>query len=180
MQAQIATFGPLQSGTRVYQANFLPATLATATTLASVLATKPAAGCASGTTSNVYCANQGLDSNGNGTIEVSDLAHFVAKEAAIPAVAAVIASAYAAAPSGAGAQTDATYGTDWTGASSTAVAASVTAAAPAVASSTTSPASSTSSTAAAASLGSSTSSAAVAAVAVGVIGTIVALAVRAG
>jgi hypothetical protein len=124
MQAQQGTFGPLLSGTRVYQANFLPATLATATTLAAVLASKPAAGCPSGTSSDYYCANQGLDRDKSGAINVSDLASFVAQEAALAAVQKVIADAYAVVPAGVGAETDPVYGNDWpAGASSTAPAA---------------------------------------------------------
>lgn len=113
MMSQISAFGALQSGTKVYQANFLPATLATATSLDSVLAVAPSGGCGSGRTSNIYCANPGLDYTKKGTITVSDLAHFVAKEAAIPYVQNVIASAYAAAPDGVGPETDPVYGNDF-------------------------------------------------------------------
>lgn len=115
MQAQVAAFGPLQSGTRVYQANFLPASLKTATTLDSILAVKPAGGCGSGRTANIYCANPGLDYTKKGTITVSDLAHFISKEASLSYVQNVIANAYAVAPDGVGPETDPAYGNDFSG-----------------------------------------------------------------
>lgn len=119
MQAQVAAFGPLRSGTRVYQSNFLPITLKTATSLDSVLAVKPAGGCGTGRTSNIYCANPGLDYTKKGTITVGDLAHFVGKQAALPYVKAVIANAYAAAPAGVGPETDPVYGLDFQGQTTT-------------------------------------------------------------
>ena len=110
MASQVAAFGPLRSGTRVYQSNFLPASLKTATELSSVLATRPAGGCPAGITSNVYCANAVFDWQKKGTITVGDLAHFVSKS--VPAVKGAIAQAYAVAPAGVGGVTDPVYGTD--------------------------------------------------------------------
>ena len=113
MQAQVAAFGPLQSGTRVYQSNFLPATLRTAKTLDSVIASRPAGGCPGGKSSNFYCANQGLDWQHDGTITVGDLAHFVAGSASLGYVKNIIASAYAIAPAGVGPETDPVLGLDF-------------------------------------------------------------------
>jgi hypothetical protein len=93
---------PLNSGTRVYQANFLPATLSTATTLDSVLATSPGA---------VYSANAGLDTTKAGVITVQDLANSVARSAATTAVQQAIAAAYALRPNLV--PNDPVYGTDY-------------------------------------------------------------------
>lgn len=80
---------PLNSGTRVYQANFLPATLKTKKALSSILATSPSA---------VYAANAGFDTHHTGVIRIADLANSVAHAAAQPAVKAAIESAYALRP----------------------------------------------------------------------------------
>ena len=85
----MARYGPIGSGTRAYQANFLPATLATARSLSSVLATQGDA---------VYAANSGLDRNHSGAITVGDLAAVVAAMATKPAVQAAIAQTYALRP----------------------------------------------------------------------------------
>jgi hypothetical protein len=87
--AIVAQYGPLRSGTRAYQANFLPATLATAKTLDSVLARRGGA---------VYAANAGFDWERKGTITVGDLAHFVAKAADTGPVKDAIAQTYALRP----------------------------------------------------------------------------------
>lgn len=97
-------FGGIRSGTRAYQANFLPATLATATSLSSVLARSGGA---------VYAENSGFDYQHKGTILVSDLAHAISKSASASYPRQVIASAYAQAPSGVGAVTDPVYGLDF-------------------------------------------------------------------
>jgi hypothetical protein len=103
-KAIVRKFGALRSGTRCYQANFLPATLATAKDLGSVLARQGGA---------VYAANAGFDWQHQGTITVGDLAHFISKAAAAPTVKSVLASAYAIAPSGVGPMTDPVYGLDF-------------------------------------------------------------------
>lgn len=114
MAGQIAALGVRpQSGARVYQLNFLPATLRTATDLTSVIATRPAGGCPAGHSASYYCANAGFDSAHKGFIDVQDLADSVAKQAANPYVQSVIASAYAVAPSGVGPETDPVYGDDY-------------------------------------------------------------------
>lgn len=97
MAAQVRAYGPLKSGTRVYQANFLPATLKTATNLNSVIATRPAAGCPAGA-GGVYCANKGLDRENKGTITVRDLSGFIGRAAASQQVKDAIAAAYAQRP----------------------------------------------------------------------------------
>lgn len=88
-KAIVAGYGPIRSGTRAYQANFLPATLATAHGLKSVLA---AAG------SSIYTANAGFDTGKKGTITVQDLANFVAHAAGTAAVQQAIAQTYALRP----------------------------------------------------------------------------------
>ncbi|HXB28112.1 MAG TPA: hypothetical protein VNV25_25505 [Gemmatimonadaceae bacterium] len=104
----IARYGPINSGTRAYLANFLPADLATAKDLSSVLATRGGA---------VYSANSGLDYQSKGTITVGDLAHFIAKAAGNAAVKSAIQQTYALAPSGVGPQQDPVYGTDFSSSS---------------------------------------------------------------
>jgi hypothetical protein len=115
-EAIIAKYGKLQSGIRVYQANFLPASLTKATKLTDVLARRPAGGCPGGSANNqyVYCANPGFDPGGKtGVITVGSLGNAVAKSAAQGYVKNVIASAYAVAPAGVGPETDPVYGLDY-------------------------------------------------------------------
>lgn len=108
--AIVKKFGPLSSGTRCYQANFLPATLATAKSLTSVLATQGGA---------VYSANSGLDWSHKGTITVGDLSHFIAKAASAAAVQSAISQTYAARPSES--PNDPVYGTDFGSAANTSI-----------------------------------------------------------
>lgn len=82
-------YGPLRSATRVYQANFLPATLATAPALISVVAWR---------SSPFYRANVLLDVTRDGAITVSDLAWWMGFVAAQPEVQAAMARAYALRP----------------------------------------------------------------------------------
>lgn len=102
MMALVARYGPLRSGTRVYQANFLPATLPTARTLASTLAVRgSAADVCSGchlSQAAVYAANPGLDWQRKGSIVLGDLAHFIARAAAAAPVQSAIAQTYALRP----------------------------------------------------------------------------------
>jgi hypothetical protein len=65
LRALVGSYGPLRSATRVYQGNFLPATLKTARNLNDVITAAP---------SVFYTANSGLDANGDGAITVGDLA----------------------------------------------------------------------------------------------------------
>jgi len=100
-QSIISHFGQIRSGTRAYQANFLPSTLATATTLDSVLATQGSSDNIPGSSLSeaaVYNANPGLDWDGKGYITVADLGHFVAKQSASEAVQNALAAMYAARP----------------------------------------------------------------------------------
>lgn len=78
-------WGPLRSATRVYQGNFLPATIKTAPGLASVVAWR-------GTPA--YEANTILDVTRDGAITVSDLAWWMKHEAAQPEAKAAILRAY--------------------------------------------------------------------------------------
>jgi len=100
----VAQYGALNSGTRVYQANFLPATLPAATQLTDIVTAAP---------SPYYTHNAGLDPQGKGAITLQDLANFVTK--ALPGAQAAIANAYAVAPVGVGPQQDPIYGTDFGG-----------------------------------------------------------------
>lgn len=63
-------FGPLKSGARVEQANFLPATLPSVTTLDGVLARFG---------DSAYSGNADLDTQHKGTITLGDLANFVGR-----------------------------------------------------------------------------------------------------
>jgi hypothetical protein len=89
---QVSKFGPLHSATRVYQANFLPATLDSATTLNSVIASKQH------DPNHFYSSNSGLDFTHSGSITVADLAHFVDRSAQTSAVQTAIAKTYALRP----------------------------------------------------------------------------------
>jgi hypothetical protein len=84
-------YGPLRSATRAYQANFEPATLATATGLSSVIEFRG---------SRAYADNaQALDPWKHGAITVADLAVVMARMVAAPAVKAATARAYVLRPS---------------------------------------------------------------------------------
>lgn len=63
--------GPFQSAARYYQANFMPATLATAKRAGDVIASKV------GPYAMEYEANKGLDMNKDGKITLSDLGDFL-------------------------------------------------------------------------------------------------------
>jgi hypothetical protein len=102
LEGMVKAYGPLRSATRVYQANFLPATLKTAPALASVMAWRG---------SPEYAGNAVLDATGDGAITVSDIAWWMAKEAAAPEVQAAIARAYALRPTETRANT--VYGQDF-------------------------------------------------------------------
>jgi hypothetical protein len=100
--AAVAKLYPLRSATRVYQANFLPGTLAAAPALISIVAWRG---------SPFYASNAILDVTGDGAISVSDLAWWMAKEAAQPEVRAAMARAYALRPTEKPANT--VYGQDF-------------------------------------------------------------------
>jgi hypothetical protein len=95
-------YSPLKSGVRVYQANYLPATLKTATALSDVITASP---------SPYYNDNKGFDTAGKGYITLQDLADSVARAAAHPAVQNAIAAAYALRPGES--PSDPVYGTDF-------------------------------------------------------------------
>jgi len=103
VRGNVAAFGVPQSGTRFYQLNFLPATLAGPKALSRVLAWKG---------SGTYAANEGLDWLHKGAISVYDLAHAVAHAAAQASVQRGIAACYALRPE-AGAPLGSTYGADY-------------------------------------------------------------------
>ncbi len=80
-------YGPIRSATRMYQANFLPATLPTAKQLSDVLTSPP---------SPFYNANSGLDANHDGAITLGDLAVKMTTMAHRPQVQQAIRDTYAA------------------------------------------------------------------------------------
>jgi len=82
-------WGPLRSATRVYQANFQPATLKRTPGLWSVILWRG---------SPDYASNTILDVLRDGAITVSDLAWWMMHEAAAPECAAAIARAYVLRP----------------------------------------------------------------------------------
>ncbi len=104
-QAIVAAYGSLRSGVRIYQAEFLPATLPTARNLSDVIAS----------TSNdpygFYASNQSLDPNHDGIITLQDLADVVSHDAKAPQVQAALAATYAIRPDET--QTDPALGDDF-------------------------------------------------------------------
>jgi hypothetical protein len=68
----VSKYGPLRSGARVEQANFLPSTLSTARSLDAVLTRFPEA---------AYQGNVALDTANKGTITIRDLAAFLTRGA---------------------------------------------------------------------------------------------------
>jgi len=104
LTGMVKAYGALRSATRVYQANFLPATLATAPALPSVVAWRG---------SSAYASNAFLDFTKDGAITVSDLAYWMGHQAAAPECAAAIARAYVLRPSAAPPQ-NTVYGQDFT------------------------------------------------------------------
>jgi hypothetical protein len=89
----VRRFGPIESGAKAYQGNFLPETLATAKSLSSVLASRD------NDPYHWYRDNPTLDVNKDGFITVGDLADLVTREAGDPFVKDAIARAYALRPS---------------------------------------------------------------------------------
>lgn len=83
--ALVAQFGALKSGASVEQANFLPATLPSVTTLDGVLARFGDA---------TYSDNAQLDTAQKGTITLGDLATWIGKGASSAAVKSAIAQTY--------------------------------------------------------------------------------------
>jgi hypothetical protein len=94
---QEKAFGPLRSGTRVYQANFYPKSLKTAKDMASVILTAPPRPCVPHDT-NAYCANKGLDVGQKGTITVGDIGTFIGHAMGYKPVQDALARIYALRP----------------------------------------------------------------------------------
>lgn len=97
--------GPLRSGTRVYQGNYLPGSLRTARALFQVIAWKG---------SPAYDANEVLDASRDGAITVSDIAQVVAQHAAAPEVQTAMTLAYAVRPTERPRRSNPVYGQDFT------------------------------------------------------------------
>lgn len=99
----VSHYGALRSATRVYQGNFLPATLPTVRALWQALAWKP---------QPAYAQNTVLDPSRRGVILLCDVARVMAAEASAGECAAAIGRAYVL-RSSAGPPTNATYGQDF-------------------------------------------------------------------
>ena len=110
MTDAVSRYGRLRSGTRVYQANYLPATLSTARSLTSVIASAPSA---------YYAQNKGFDTQNKGYITLQDLANSVARAVSTPTVRAVLDQVYsgpyisAGIFGGPGPEEDPVYGEDF-------------------------------------------------------------------
>jgi hypothetical protein len=89
--------GPFRSAARYYQANFLPATLATAKVPDDVIAAR------SGPLASAYVANAGLDATHDGAITLRDLGLYLQQRVASGGgvLESAIARAYAVRPAGA-------------------------------------------------------------------------------
>jgi len=85
----VARYGPIRSATRAYQANLLPATLATARGLGQIVALRGSA---------AYEANRQIDRRGHGAILVDDLAALMGRQLQSAAVESAIARAYVLRP----------------------------------------------------------------------------------
>lgn len=90
LSAAVHSYGPLRSGVRVYQAEYLPATLPVARKLTDTIAS------AADDPHGFYSANAGLDVNHDGVITLGDLATIVASEAKKSTVQQAIRDTYAA------------------------------------------------------------------------------------
>jgi len=102
-------YGPIRSGLRVYQANFLPGTLPIIKTLDGVLAHE--GNLNEWNAGNVYGANAGFDKAHKGTITLDDLKNAVTESLATPAVQSAIKQTYALRPGEM--MQDPVYGTDF-------------------------------------------------------------------
>lgn len=89
MEGQVESFGPLDSGIRVYQANFYPASLRYAPGLDDVIVAAPHA---------AYEANRYLDTSGKGSITPRDLGVRLSQQVAKSFVQRAIADTYALRP----------------------------------------------------------------------------------
>ena len=102
LQATVARYGPLRSGTRFYIANLLPAALPQAKRLGDVIAQKGSSATYPGggglMSGAVYAGNSSLDFDHNGTLTVQDIADKVAWAASQPAVQSAIQQTYALRP----------------------------------------------------------------------------------
>lgn len=85
----VSSRGPIRSGTRLYQANFLPATLKNALNFSDVVCGK------NGPFADAYAGNVALDIGNKGAITVGDLAKRVGDAITRSTVDAAIAQAYA-------------------------------------------------------------------------------------
>lgn len=103
--SKVQVYGPLNSGVKTYQAEYLPATLATAKRLGSVIASS------SNDPNGYYASNTVLDANHDGKITLQDLADVLTKQANTSAVRSAIKSTYALRPFAI--ERNPVYGTDF-------------------------------------------------------------------
>jgi hypothetical protein len=96
MQGVVNQLGPLDSGIRVYQANFYPASLAYAPGLDDVIVSSSSA---DGNSRAAYAANKYLDADGNGEITPRDLGARLSEQVAKGFVQSAISQTYALRPS---------------------------------------------------------------------------------
>lgn len=101
-EALVNRFGPLRSATRVEQANYLPATLASARRLGDVVSSYPSA---------FYTDNRVFDHGGKGYITVGDLGETMAKSAASAGVQNALRQTYSLRPGES--PSDPVYGDDF-------------------------------------------------------------------
>jgi hypothetical protein len=87
IKSLVSHYGRIRSGTRLYQANFYPASLESARALDDVIVSAP---------SRAYDANALLDKDKKGTITVADLARVMTTAASSHAVQSAISATYAA------------------------------------------------------------------------------------
>jgi len=98
----VSKYGPLSSGIRVYQAEYLPATIPTATSLSDVISSAPSA---------YYEQNRSFDPQGKGYITVGDLGNAVSSQLSKAYVQDAISQTYALRPWEF--ETDPVYGSDF-------------------------------------------------------------------
>jgi hypothetical protein len=97
MADAVHRYGPIRSGTRLYQANYLPATMSAATAAAAGVGYAKSLGdTLTSSPSPYYTQNKGFDTAGKGYITLQDLANAVARSAVQPQVQQAIRDTYAA------------------------------------------------------------------------------------
>jgi hypothetical protein len=92
----VKSYGPIRSGTRLYQANYLPATMSAASAAAAGVGyAKNLDDVMTSSPSSYYTQNKGFDTSNKGYITLRDLANAVARSARTSAVQQAITATYA-------------------------------------------------------------------------------------